>query len=155
MNHLYCRNKDKKEYKYIFLFFDFFHWVDSSLDVHYVLYYTTEHYCNNPYCPSAEYLSSPDPSSSSRYTQKNFGTPRSIFVCCTEDIYKFVSCTDPFESSPCGTRSDSTVTGKYLFVTRRLRHFERGGGGSSDFEIWNIFYFLSPIKIIKMKLNGL
>jgi hypothetical protein len=61
-------------------------------------------------------------------TQKNFGTRRSIFVCCTEDIYKFVSCTDPFESSPCGTRSDSTVTGKYLFVTRRLRHFERGGG---------------------------
>jgi hypothetical protein len=64
---------------------------------------------------------------SGRFTQKNFGTRRSIFVCCTEDIYKFVSCTDPFESSPWGTRSDSTVTGKYLFVTRRLRHFEPGG----------------------------
>jgi hypothetical protein len=25
------------------------------------------------------------------HTQKNFGTERSIFVCCTEDIYKFVS----------------------------------------------------------------
>ena len=67
------------------------------------------------------------PSGESRYTQKIFGTRRSIFVCCTEDIYKFVSRTDPFESSPCGTRSDSSVTGKYLFVTHRLRHFERGG----------------------------
>jgi hypothetical protein len=89
-----------------------------------------------------------------QYTQKNFGTRRSIFVCCTEDIYKFVSRTDPFECSPCGTRSDSTVTGKFLFVTRRLRHFERGGD-SSDFKIWNIKFSLSHIETIKMKLNGL
>ncbi len=32
-------------------------------------------------------------------TQKNFGTERSIFVCCTEDIYKFVSWSYLFPAS--------------------------------------------------------
>jgi hypothetical protein len=43
-------------------------------------------------------------------TQKNFETQKSIFVCCTEDIYKFVSRSYLFECSLCGTRPDSTVT---------------------------------------------
>ena len=76
------------------------------------------------------------------YTQKIFGTRRSIFVCCTEDIYKFVSCTDPFESSPCGTQSDSTVTGKYLFVTHRITDCViLSGGVVQTCEIWNILIF--------------
>jgi hypothetical protein len=43
-------------------------------------------------------------------TQKNFRTRRSIFVYCTEDIYKFVSLSNLSESSTCGTRPESTVT---------------------------------------------
>ncbi len=56
-------------------------------------------------------------------TQKNFGTRRSIFVCCTEDIYKFVSQSNLFESSSCGTRLESAVTWKYLFVTAQIASF--------------------------------
>ncbi len=67
------------------------------------------------------------------FTQKNFGTQRSIFVCCTEDIYKFVSRSCLLKSSSCGTRPDSTVIWKYLFVKALIASF--WGGGGSDFQI--------------------
>ncbi len=89
------------------------------------------------------------------YTQKNFGTQKSIFVCCTEDSYIFVSRNYLFECSPCGTRPDSTVTWNYLFVTAPIASF--CGGGGEGFRFWNMEYcqLLSHIKTIEMKLKGL
>ncbi len=86
------------------------------------------------------------------YTQKNVGTQKSIFVCCTEDIYKFVSRSYLFECSPCGSRPGSTVTWKYLFVTAPIASFWGGGGG---FRILNVKYFnfLSHIKTLEIKLK--
>jgi hypothetical protein len=82
------------------------------------------------------------------YTQKNFGTRRSIFVCCTEEL---ISRSCIFESSPCGSRPDSLVPGKYLFVTAPIASFW-GGGGEGGFRLlkFEIFKFsLSHIKIKK------
>jgi hypothetical protein len=83
------------------------------------------------------------------YTHKKFGTRRSIFVCCTEHLYKFLSRSDPLVSTPCGTRPDSTVTWKYLFVTLSIASFWVGG---QEFRLRVMEYFsLFHNETLKMK----
>ncbi len=87
------------------------------------------------------------------FTQKNFGTRRSIFVCCTEDIYKFVSRSKLFESSPCGTRPDSAVTWNDLFVTAPIASFWGGGIHSLNMGYFTFLSISLTHLTIKMKLK--
>jgi hypothetical protein len=87
------------------------------------------------------------------HTQKNFGTRRSIFVCCTEDIYKFVCRSYLSECSPCGTRPDSSVTWKSLFVSAPIALFWGGGGWIQILNMENFNFFLSDSETIKIKLK--